>query len=278
METKEHLKLTWKPKLQSSSLVVAWSLDAGKLGVKVINYVNKKLGGKSFCEIEPVEFFPLGGVIVQDDLVQFPENKFYAYANKDVVFFHGTPPSYEWYKFLNLILDVAEHYCNVKELYAIGSMVFLGAHTTPRELLSTFNTPDLKKVLSPYNFGGERDYETPPGQRPTLNSFLSWTAKRRNIPGVSIWVPIPFYLTAVDDPEACRKVLEFFDQRFNLGINFSDLDEEIRQHNQMLAKMRIDFPDIDESISKLESNLRLSEGESKRLIEETEKYLSGERS
>ncbi len=110
-------------------------------------------------------------------------------------------------------------------------MVSPSAHTAPRQLRGTFNSPELKEALSHYNLGGRLDYETPPGQRPSLNSFLLWAAKRRNIPGVSLLVPVPFYLIAVDDPNAQRRVLEFFNQRFDLGIDFSDLDEEIRRQN-----------------------------------------------
>ncbi len=181
----------------------------------------------------------------------------------------SSAPSYEWYKFLNLILDVAEYY-RVKELYTIGGMVSLGAHTAPRELTATFNSTELKEALSHYNLGGSWDFEAPPGQRPTLNSFLIWVARRRNIPAVSLWLPIPFYLLTVDDPATRRRVLEFFHQRFNLGIDFSALDAEIEQQNQGLAEMRSRFPDIDESIEKLESNLRLSAEETRKLVQEVE--------
>jgi len=273
----EPLKFSWQPELQSPSLVVGWSVDASGLGAKVTNYLNRKLGGQSFCEIEPVEFFPLGGVTIEDDLIQFPESKFYACPKNDLVVFQSAPPSYEWYKFLNLILDTAEHYCHVKELHTIGGMVSLSAHTTPRELLGTFNSPELKEALSHYNLAEGLNYETPPGQRPTLNSFLLWAAKRRNIPGVNLWVPIPFYLVAVDDPKARRRVLEFFNQRFDLRIDLSDLDEEVRQQNQTIAEVRNSFPDIDESIRRLESNLRLSEEESQRLVKEIEKFLREKR-
>ena len=260
---------SWQPRLKHPSLIIGWSVDAIALGTKVTDYLVTKLHGRSFFEIEPVEFFPLGGVSVENDLVQFPGSTFYACPEHDLMVLKSSVPSYEWYKFLNLILDVAEYY-RVKELYAIGGMVSLGAHTAPRELTATFNSTELKEALSHYNLGGSWDFETPPGQRPTLNSFLIWVARRRNIPAVSLWLPIPFYLLAVDDPATRRRVLEFFHQRFNLSIDFSDLDAEIEQQNQVLAEMRSRFPDIDESIKKLEGNLRLSAEETRKLAQEVE--------
>lgn len=271
------LKFWGQPEFQSPSLVVGWSVDAGKLGTKVTDYLNRKLGGQSFAEIDPVEFFPLGGVAIEDDLVQFPESKFYSCPGKDLIVFSSNQPHFEWYKFLSLLLDAAQHHCQVKEIYIIGGMVSPGAHTAPRELRSVFNSPELKEAMSGYNLSGGLDFETPPGQRPALNSFLLWAAKRRNIPGVSLWVPIPFYLVAVDDLTAEKRVLEFLNQRLDLGIDLSDLDEEIRQQNEIITEVRNRFPDIDESIQRLESRVRLSEEENQKLVREIEKFLRKKR-
>jgi len=270
---KDLFKLSGQPELRSPSLVVGWSTDAGKLGSKVTDYLNKKLGSRDLGEIEPVDFFPLGGVTIEDDLIQFPESKSYSCPKNDLVIFKGDTPSYEWFKYINLILDVAGHYGRVKELYTIGGMVSLGAHTAPRELLAIFNSLELKQALSQYNLGRNMDYQTPPGQRPTLNSFLLWVARQRNIPGVSLWVPIPFYLVAVEDPKAQRKLLEFFDQRFSLQIDFQDIDEETRKQNEKIAQIRTLSQEIDDYISKLESNLRLSEKENEKLVKQIEEFL-----
>ena len=210
---------------------------------------------------------------IENDLVQISESKFYACPENDLVVFKSAPPSREWYKFLNLILDIAQNYCHVKELYTIGGMISLSAHTAPRQFFGTLNSPELKKTLSSYRLTRELNYETPPGQRPTLNSFLLWTAKRRNIPGANLWVPIPFYLVAVDDPQAQKNVLEFLNHRFDLQIDFGDLDEEIRKQNERLARMRTNFPEIDKHITKLESNIRLSEGENEKLVKQVEEFL-----
>jgi len=266
-------KIYAKPEFQSSSLIVGWAKDAGKLGPKVVDYLNKKLAGQVFAEIEPVDFFPLGGVSIEDDVVQFPESKFYCCQPDNLVIFESGLPIAEWYKFLNLVLDVAEHHCHVKELYTVGGMVSFSAHTAPRELLAIANSPEMKKVLSQYNLARDMDYQTPPGQRPTLSSFLLWIAKKRNIAGASLWVPIPFYLTAIEDPQAGKKTLEFFDKRFNLRIDFTDIDEDIERQNEKIAQARIRFSEIDNYIRRLESNLSLTEQESERLVKEIEESL-----
>jgi proteasome assembly chaperone (PAC2) family protein len=268
------LKFSGQPELPRPALIVGWTMDASRLGTKVTTYLNQKLGGQSFGEIEPAEFFPLEGIAIEDNLIQFPGSRFYACPKHNLVIFQSTPPAYDWFRFLNLILDVAEHQCQVREIYIVGGMVSLGAHTTPRELMGTFNSPQLKEELSGYDFVGSWDYETPPGQRPTLNSFLLWTAQRRNIPAVTLWVPIPFYLVAVNDPKAQQRILEFLNQRLSLHLDFTDLDDQLKCQNKRLAEVRQQFPEIDESIKRLESNLTLSAEESQKLVKDIEKLLT----
>jgi len=243
------------------------------LGRKVTGYLNQKLKGQEFAEIEPEDFFPLGGVAIEGNLAQFPESKFYACREHELVVFQSGSPGAEWYKFLNSVLDVAEQHCRVKELYIIGAMVSFSAHTTPRQLLAVVNLAEMKEVLGQYDLASDMDYQTPPSERPTLNSFLLWIAKERNIPGVSLWVPIPFYLAAVEDAQAQKKVLSFLNERLDLKIDFSDLDQEIREQNEQLAQVRSRFPQIDDYINRLESNLMLSEEENGELIKKIEDFL-----
>ncbi len=276
MSERYPFKVLRKPKFQSSSLVVGWNEDAGQLGPGVIDYLTRGLGGERFGEIEPEDFFSLGGIRVEHDVAQFPESNFYSCHKNNLAIFRSTPPRFEWYKFLNSILDVAERYCGTKQLYTIGGMVALAAHTTPRALLATSSSQEVKESLKQYNLVRDMDYQTATGQRPTLNSFLLWLAGRRDIPGVSLWVPIPSYLVANEDPRAQKKVLQFFDERLGLNIDFSDIDHEIQKQNEKLAQARLRLPEVDDYILRLESNLSLSQEENERLTREIAEFLREE--
>ena len=267
------IKIYKEPDLHRSSLVLGWSEDMGNLGRKATDYLKRKLKGQQFAEIEPEDFFSLGGVAIEGNLARFPESKFCACQEHELVVFQSDSPGAEWYKFLNSVLDVAEHHCRVKELYILGAMVSFSAHTTPRQLLAVVNSAEMKEVLSQYDLARDMDYQTPPGERPTLNSFLLWIAKGRSIPGVSLWLPIPFYLAAMEDAQAQKKVLSFLNERLDLKIDFSDLDQEIREQNEQLARVRSRFPRIDDYINRLESNLMLSEEENGELIKKIEDFL-----
>ncbi|UCH50919.1 MAG: PAC2 family protein [Chloroflexota bacterium] len=272
MSEGQPFKLFTKPKLESSSLVVAWNQDVGKVGAGVVDYLNRKLEGREFAEISPEGFFSLGGVSVEEDIAQFPESKFYWCQENSLVIFKSDIPQYEWYRFLGLVLDIAEKYCKVKEIYIVGGMVSAAAHTMPRILLSVVNSTDMKRVLSHHELVSDMDYETQDGQRPTFSSFLLWAAKRRNIAGASLWVTLPFYLLAAD-LQACKKLAEFFNAHLELSIDLSDIDEEVARQNKEIAQVRSKYPDLDGYISKLEGNLSLTVDESQKLVREMEEWL-----
>lgn len=273
MSGKQPLEIYTRPEAYGSPLVIGWAEDAGKLGPRVIDYLNERLGGEKFDEIDPEEFFPLEGVSVEDDVAQFPECKFYRCRESGLVTVRSYPPRSEWFKFLNLVVDVAEHQCHAPELYTFGAMISLSAHSTPRALLAVANSPEMKGSLDGYGLATDLDYETPPGQRPTLNSYLLWVAKGRKLPAASLWVPIPFYLVANEDPRAWKKILEFFDNRFDLSLDFRDLDDRIASQDERIDRVRLRYSEIDRYIRKLENNLPLSQEENERLVKGMEELL-----
>jgi len=266
------LKYLTRPKFRSPALAVCWEADAGQLGTGVLDYIRKELGGEAFCEIDPVDFFPLSGVAIESDVVLFPESTFYSVPDRDLIILFSSIPRYEWFRFLNLVVDVA-HDCHAREMYTIGGMITMGPHTSPRDFWATFNSPQIKKSLAGYGLSRELDFGTPPGGRPTLNSFLLWTAKQRDLPGANLWVPVPFYLVGTDDPKAHKKVLEFMDNRLDLRLNFAGIDAEITRQDEKLGRLRQEQPEIESIIGKLERDVRLSEEEHEKLTKEVEEYL-----
>jgi proteasome assembly chaperone (PAC2) family protein len=269
----EPLKYLSRPKFNNPALVVCWESDAGLIGEKISGYLNSELNGKEFCKISPEEFFPLGGVVIDRDLVLFPESTFYAYDDRDIAVLYSSVPRFEYYRFLNLVLDVAQETCHAKEIYTIGGMISMGAHTAPRDAWATFNSIQIKNSLSSYQLSREMDFETPPGSRPTLNSFFLWTAKQRGLYGANIWLPIPFYLVDYDDPKSQKSALEFLDSRLDLRLNFARLDTDILRQKERLSRMCQEKPEIERTIKKLEESQALSEDEHEALVKIIEEYL-----
>lgn len=258
---KELFEIYQTPQLQNPSLIIGWQTqDVGKLSSKVVHFLNEHMGGQEIAEIKPSGFFSLGGVAFKDDLIQVPESKFWACEKSGLLIFYSEEPKYEWYKFLSAVLDFAEHYCQVKELYSINGTPSLTAHTTPQRILAVYTQPEFQKLLQGYGLE-DMTWEGPPA----ISSCLLWAAKKRSIPGVSLWPEIPFYLAAEEDPTATKLTLSFLVRRFNLGMDLGELDSEIRNQNEKIAQLRRKDAEIDKYIDRLESGLSLNEEEQVKL-------------
>jgi len=257
-----------QPNFENPALIVGWDKDAGQLSPKVIDYVNKKINSKSFCEIEPTDFFPLAGVTIEKDIAQFPEGKFYCGQRNDLVIFKGTEPGFERYRFLNGICDLAQRHCKIKHLYTISGTISSTAHTEPRRIWAVFNQQEFQKQLRGF---GLKDM-TWEG-KPAISSFLLWVAQRKGVPAVSLWTQIPFYLAASEDFQAIKLTLSFLDRRFNLELDFKELDEQIAEQDKKIDQLRQEDSEINRYIGALENGLSLSEEEQLELIKAVTEIL-----
>jgi len=261
-------------RLAKPALIAAWAEDASNLGVRTVDYLIEELGCREFGEILPEGFFPMAGVNVTDDVAQFPESKFYVNDESNLVIFRSNIPRTGWHGFLNAVLDVAGHDCNVSEIYTLGAMISPAAHTVPRLLISIVNQEEMKEELEPHNVMTATDYETPPGQKPTLSSYLIWLAKQREIRGVNLWIPVPYYLVSIDDPRACKRLVYFFNSKFDLGVDFTKLDEQIAQQNDKIARLFERSPESEAFVRRLEAGDGLDGEESEKLAREMAEALN----
>lgn len=273
MSSLPYYKIYRQPEVEESNLIVCWDMDAGRIGTNVFNYLSKMLELSLFCEIDPRDFFTLGGVLVENNIAKFPEIKLYYSREKNIVVLNSAVPRFEWYKYISMILEIARKTCKVLEIYTVGGMISVTAHTAPRSLMATMNINDCKVDLQNYDISLDLDYETPPGHRPTMSSYLLWEALRRNIRGISLWVPVPFYLVGVDDLTACKKVIDFMNQKFKFELNLNKLDDDLKKQNMKISAITQQYPDLQELILKLEANNSLTESESSRLVERIEEQL-----
>jgi len=255
--------------VQSPSLIVSWQTqDIGKLGSRVIDFLNEKLAGQEVAEIKPTGFFALGGVRFKNDLVQVQESKFWVCERNNLLIFKSDEPVFDHYKFLNAVLDFAEDHCRVKELYTISGAVSLVAHTNPRRILTVFNQSEFREKLQGYGLE-DMTWEGPPA----ISSYLLWVAQRRGLSGVSLWPEIPFYLAAREDPQAIKLVLSFLNRRFSLGLNLEEFDLETSHQNEKIARLRNENAEIDKYISMLESGQSLDGEEQLKLTREIYELL-----
>jgi proteasome assembly chaperone (PAC2) family protein len=249
------------PRLEAPCLIVSWRTnDPGDVGSQVTEFLIEKLGGQEVAEIRPLGFFPFGGVRFKGDLVQVPESKFWACEKQSLLIFWSDEPAFEHHTFLKHILDFAESHCHVKEFYTVNGAISSIPHSHSRRLLTVFNQPEFKTSLAGYGLEG-MSWEGPPA----ISSYLLWVARRRGMPGVSLWPEIPFYLAAVQDAEAAKRVLYFLNHRFNLTLDLGRFEIGAMVQNERIAQLRKEDAETDQLVHRLESGENLNEEEQLKL-------------
>ena len=117
------------------------------------------------------------------------------------------------------------------------------------------------------------DYETSEGQRPTMNSFFMWMAKKRDIPSVSFWIPVPFYFAGVDDPQGWLQILESLDHQLELGLDFADLDKLVAGQEAKINRARTDNTELDDLFKRMETGQVLTPEENEKIVTDIEEIL-----
>lgn len=264
-------------RFECASLIVGWHEDAGDMGAGIINFLKNNLKCRLLAEVEPAGFFPLNGVIIEDDVAQFPESRLYYCPDKEILMFLSHSPNAEWFRFLNTLIDMAAYHCKVERIYTVGGLISLESGAEERRMTGIFNSPAVKDLLSRNGMVTDTDYETPEGQRPTLNSFLMWVARSRDIPTASILAQVPFYLTTVDDPRSWRAILDFLNKQLELGLSFDGLDKDIAVQDEKIGEARANLPEMNALMGRLEAHEVLSPEENDRLISYIEDSLGSGR-
>ena len=260
--------------LQSPVLLVAWRHEMGRVAGGVIDFLDRNMSLEMVGEICLQDFFSFSGVAVANDIVQFPQSRFYACREGNILIFRGDVPNREPYDFSNAILDFAVGYCDAQEIYTIGGFVSAMGYLGPRRIFGAVTQPELRTLLSHYNISTDVDYQTPPqGPRPSLNHFLLWTAKRREIPGYSLWVEVPFYLAGFRDLIAIRSILDFLDKRFNLDLDFEELNTEIGGMNAGFEELKNQNSEVNRYLQLLDRGIALSHDEGETLVREVARFL-----
>jgi len=249
-------------------LIVCWDEDTAAVGPIVVETLTAISECRAFADIEPTDFFVMEGVEIEHDVARFTDSKFFYCKEKNLILIESSKPQMERYKYLTAVLDVAEHYCKVKEIFVIHAIAAQMAHNAPRRILSVFNDEDFQKRLR----GEELDSMKYEGY-PAINSYLLWLAKQRGIPAVSLWPEVPLYLAASDDPAAARTVLTFLNRRFGLGLSFAELDAEIAAQDQRITELREADSEVDDWIRSLESGLQIGRTEQGELLNRITQHL-----
>lgn len=251
-----------------------WEHEVGGLSEGVIGPIERKLGLDFIEEIDLSRFFSFSSVAVKDDVIQFPMGSFYSCKEANLLVYRGHSSSREPYEFLTAVLDFAIDRCEVKDLYVAGGVVTSIAHTSPRRVFGIVNKPEIKQVLEKCGVHTGMDYQTPQGGGTSLSNYLLWVAMTRNLAGCTLWVEVPFYLAAIQDPMASKHVLWVLEERFGLDLDYDQIDVEIRKVNSDIDELKSQNTDIHRYLEMMERGIMLNDTEGEALAKEIARFFS----
>ncbi len=250
-------KFSKQPSLNNPILLVIWEHSLGNLAKRIAHMLVEKLSGEVFCEIKPANFYHLRGVEIVDDVAFIPQNQFFCGQRDDLVIFIGYEPQLNHHLFLSALLDIAQHHLSVQKIYTLSSFASVLPYNAPRMIYVVYNEDEIKEELKDYKLV-DMTYIGPPA----ISSYLLWEAKKRRIPGISLWPEVPFYLAAIDDFRAQKVVLEFLGRRFNIQLDLGKIEKLAEEQSKNLLDLRMNDKEVDRYLGSIELNIPLSQEES----------------
>lgn len=233
MNIKSGVKLYQRPRLKEPYLIAAWP-GMGNVALKTARYLQEKLNAQKVEEIEPADFFQLGGILIKDAAIEPaepPRSRFYYRKDEnlrnDLLIFIGEaqPVAGKEYEFGNRILEVAEGF-KVKRIYTFAAMPTsmdykkrpeVWAATTSREMVEDLKGYDLR-ILNEGTISG-------------MNGLLLGFAKARGIEGICLLGEIPYYTIQIENPRSSQAVLERLTEMLGIHIDLTEL-EQLAEFNE----------------------------------------------
>ncbi|MBE0481005.1 MAG: PAC2 family protein [Dehalococcoidia bacterium] len=239
----EFIRFHRQPELVEPVLVAAWP-GVGNVALIAATYLKDRLEAEELAELDPTDFFDVGGVFIKDNLIdipRFPEGKFYYRQGKgkgeDIIIFlaEGQPASGS-YKYVNQVLDLARRF-RVKRVYTIAAALTEHYPDKPR-VLGAASSPELLEELSRHDVTMAGDFYIA-----GLNGLLLGVAADRGFESICLLGETVKYAAKVANPRASEKVLRVLLSMLDLEIDMTELEEyaastdrELRQFGAEIKK------------------------------------------
>jgi predicted ATP-grasp superfamily ATP-dependent carboligase len=258
----EMFHFTSRPHVERPSLIVGWTRDVGAVSRGVTDVLADAPGTSPFGRIKPVSFFSVGGVTVHDDVAEFPRSELLCNERNNAVILRSDEPPSRKYEFLNGVLDLTEQYAGAEALYTVNGIASMIPHTATRRAFLVANDLALQRELRRLVPAGLA-WQGPPH----TSIYLLWLAKNRHLPGVGLWVEVPFYLVESEDFRAIKTGVSLLGRILGWPCDLDDLDQRIDEQDETLVQLREQDLEIDTKIRILEQGESLDGNEQRELVE-----------
>lgn len=244
---REEVRFSHQPQLNQPVLLAAWP-GIGQVALYAATYLRKQLGASEFAQVDAEPYFDLGGVFVEDDIIQpprFPENSFFAWhhpdGGQDLIIFTGeAQPSAQGYRLANLVLDVATG-LGTQSVFTLAAALMSELPDVPR-VWAAVSDPGQRQNMERYGVALKGDFYIA-----GMNGLLPAAAQERGLEATCLLGETPRFAPHVENPAAALAVLEILVPLLGLPVDLTDLKEEAKQTltelKRLLAESRKEFID-----------------------------------
>lgn len=285
------------PELRTPALITAFQgwPDAGEIASGALRYLVRNLGATRFAELAPEEFYVFTEVRPHSVQVRpgqrtlrWPANDFYYWnstsGGRDLVLLLGREPNLRWNAYTGAVLDLAQR-CGVTLLVTLGGTYDAVSHHGEVQVSGIGSTPRLRQTLQSIDVNFSQ-YQGPS----SVQTALLEAARRRGVPGASLWGHAPHYIQAVPNVKVCQGVLSKLGALVGLSLDLEELkgasralearvDEALAGNEELLSYVqRLDAGLVDDEPA--EEALELTQEETPRempssdiVLRELEEFL-----
>jgi proteasome assembly chaperone (PAC2) family protein len=218
------------PELRSPALICGFSgwTDGGEAASAAVRWLVRRLPGRRFASID-AEYYhnftstrPTVRLVGGERRITWPVHDFYYHADpgkpRDLALLVAKEPELRWRGYCDAVIELAKQ-TGVTTIVTMGAFLGETLHNQPVPLSGFATTPDLLERLD--LAGAIRSaYEGPTG----MASVLLDSARRADIPAVSLWAAVPHYLPSTANPKAALALVRGIIRVVNVDLDLHRLE------------------------------------------------------
>jgi proteasome assembly chaperone (PAC2) family protein len=270
LENIDGLKYLTKPNLRSPYVICGFegSFNGGDVSMGIVEYLIEQFKAIKFAEMETSQYHiyqlpeveslrPIfkmqDGLIVETEL---PADEFYyainATKDHDLILFMGNEPNLNWEKYANTIVNLARDF-GASRLYTSCGIFDMTPYNKEPIISATCSNDKIKKEMENYNLTvSNREGPASFGQ------MLIYTCNLKGLEGVNFTARSPYYpdfnVVLPYSPKSIKSVLVRFNRLMRLNVDFSELNDSIKELERNLDFMKQQNPQFKTFIEELEKN------------------------
>ena len=255
----QHLTIHDTPDKKLDHMVIVFSgwADAAEGATSAVKFLQRKLKGKKFADIDPEEFYDFSQTRPYSSRtrdgkrrIQWPANEF-SYlpdpsTDSGIMVFVGVEPNLKWRTFAKTVASVAKDH-GVESVIHIGALLDAVPHTRPVKLSGTASESRLSEFLEGQGIKSS-NYQGPTG----ISSAVMAACINEGLEYTSIWGHTSHYLQAAPNHRVGSTLLEVLLKLLNLPLDLAELKSAAGLFNDEVEKAVAKDEQINSYVTKLE--------------------------